>query len=224
MTVAPVIAPMIVAVVLAIPSRPAPSAQLAVVASLEGIQRGLTVTKYEHRARIDVRKGVYVWDCSIMAAWILARTAPEARRSLAAPKPLARDFYKTIAAAAGASRRAGWRRLVGPADVEPGDVFAWLKPAMFKQRQNTGHVGFVAGKPWRHPKQPSVWLVRIADATTERHGDDSRPSGGEGGFGTATIGFLVDARGAAVAYGWYGEAQDPRTYVPTEIVFGRVLR
>jgi len=188
-----------------------------------------------------VRKGVYVWDCSIMAAWILARTAPEARRALGAvrgkarepsqgspiqvDKPLARDFYKVVAAApAAASRRAGWLRLPGPADVEPGDVFAWLKPAMFKRRQNTGHVGFIASKPWRHPKQPSVWLVRIADATTELHGDDSRPVGGEGGFGTATIGFLVDASGAAFGYGWYGDAQDPLAYVPNQSVFVRVLR
>jgi hypothetical protein len=95
---------------------------------------------------------------------------------------------------------------------------------MFKQRANTGHVGFAVGKPWRHPRFPGVWLVRIADATTELHGDDSRPPGGEGGFGTATIAFLVDASGAPRAYGWYGEAQDPATFVATDIVLGRVFR
>ena len=88
----------------------------------------------------------------------------------------------------------------------------------------TGHVGFVIGRPWRHPKFAGVWLLRIADATTELHGDDSRPTGGQGGFGTATIAFLVDANGAPRAYGWYGEAQDPATYVPTDIVLGRVFR
>jgi hypothetical protein len=201
------------------------SARDAVMASLTSIKRSLTSTKYEHRARIDVARGVYWWDCSIMAAWILAKTAPESRRALAADKPLARDFYRTIAAAKIApGRRAGWQRVPGPVNAEPGDVFAWLKPEMFKQRKNTGHVGFLVGKPWRHPKHPAVWLARIADATTELHGDDSRPAGGGGGFGTATIGFLVDASGNAVAYGWYGEAQDPLTYVPTPIVFGRVLR
>jgi hypothetical protein len=215
-------------VLCAVVSRPAsarPYAGQAVMASLSAIQRGLKSTKYEHRARIDVASGVYWWDCSIMAAWILARTAPAARQALAVDKPLARDFYRTIAAAKPtASPRASWQRLAGPAAVEPGDVFAWLKPQMFRQRKNTGHVGFVVGKPWRHPKNESIWLVRIADATKELHGDDSRPVGGEGGFGTATIGFLVDAGGNAVAYGWYGQAQDPLTYVPTPIVFGRVLR
>ncbi len=108
--------------------------------------------------------------------------------------------------------------------VAPGDVFAWLKPPMFKARANTGHVGFVVGKPWRHPRHAGVWLLRIADSTRELHGNDSRPMGGEGGFGTATIAFLVNSAGSPVAYGWYGELQDPATYVPTQIAFGRVFR
>ena len=159
-----------------------------------------------------------------MAAWILERTAPAARRALGGDKPLARDFYRTIAAGARRPPRRGWQRLTDVAALAPGDVFAWLKPEMFKQRANTGHVGFAVGKPWRHPKFAGVWLVRIADATRELHGDDSRPPGGEGGFGTATIAFLVDAAGTPRAYGWYGEAQDPATYVPTEIALGRVFR
>lgn len=60
-------------------------------------------------------------------------------------------------------------------------------------------------------------------ATRELHGDDSRLPGGEGGFGIATIAFRVDAQGAPRAYGWYGEAQDPATYVSTDIVLGRVF-
>jgi hypothetical protein len=28
----------------------------------------------------------------------------------------------------------------------------------------------------------------------------------------------------AVAYGWYGEGQDPQTFVRTRIVFGHVFR
>jgi hypothetical protein len=157
-------------------------------------------------------------------AWILERTAPAARRALRANKPLARDFHRTIARAPTERSDRGWQRVSGVAALAAGDVFAWLKPEVFKQRANTGHVGFAIGRAWRHPRFEGVWLVRIADATRELHGDDSRPPGGEGGFGTATIAFLVDATGAPRAYGWYGEAQDPATYVPTDIVFGRVSR
>jgi hypothetical protein len=34
---------------------------------------------------------------------------------------------------------------------------------------------------------------------------------------------VVDAAGAPRAYGWYGEAQDPATFVPTAIVLSRVF-
>jgi hypothetical protein len=40
----------------------------------------------------------------------------------------------------------------------------------------------------------------------------------------STIAFLTDQSGTPIAYGWYGESQDPATYVPTQIVFGRVVR
>ena len=203
------------------PASPDPESRVS--AALAGIERGLRSTKYTHRAKIDREKGVYEWDCSIMTAWILERAAPAARKALATDKPLARDFFRVIAAAGTNQPRNGWQRVDGPASVAPGDVFAWLKPAIFKDRANTGHVGFVMSKPWPHPRLPSVWLVRIADSTRELHGDDSRPVGGEGGFGTATIGFYFDD-GTPIAYGWYGEPQEPDTYVPTKIVFGRAVR
>lgn len=196
----------------------------AVAGAIQTIAHGLTSTKYQHRISVDARKGIYRWDCSIMAAWILDRTAPAARRAIGVDKPLARDFYRTIERAPTERPARGWQRLADVTALEPGDLFAWLKPEMFKERANTGHVGFAVGKPWRHPRFADVWLVRIADATTELHGDDSRPRGGDGGFGTATIAFLVDAAGSPRAYGWYGEAQDPATYVPTAVVFGRVWR
>jgi hypothetical protein len=196
----------------------------AIAGTLAGIQRGLTATKYQHRIAVDTRKGIYRWDCSIMAAWILDRTAPAARRTIGVQKPLARDFYRTIERARADRPDRGWQRLTDIAALAPGDLFAWLKPEMFKERANTGHVGFAISKPWRHPRHAGVWLLRIADATTELHGDDSRPAGGEGGFGTAIIAFLVDGHGAPRAYGWYGEAQDPATFVPTAIVLARVFR
>ncbi|HEY7374335.1 MAG TPA: hypothetical protein VIF57_19385 [Polyangia bacterium] len=213
----------LLSVLLAVAAAPPASKGGAVATALGTIEHGLTSTAYQHRADIDTRRGIYRWDCSIMAAWILARTAPAARRAIGADKPLARDFYRVIERAPTDRPGRGWRRLTDVAALEPGDLFAWLKPEMFKQRPNTGHVGFAVSKPWRHPRFAGVWLLRIADATTELHGDDSRPPGGEGGFGIATIAFLVDAAGAPRAYGWYGEAQDPATFVPTEIAFGRVF-
>jgi hypothetical protein len=195
----------------------------AILAELARIEKGMQSTRYQHVAQVVPAKGIYRWDCSIMAGWILKKATPRARQVLRA-KPLARDFYDTIARSPLHGQRSHWTRVLGPRAIEPGDVFAWRKPEIFKDRNNTGHVGFVVGKPWQHPQYPAIWLARIADATRELHEHDSRPVGGEGGFGTAVIAFLFDDRGEAVAYGWYGEAQEAETYVPTHIVFGRALR
>ena len=201
-----------------------PSASASVIATIAAIESTLTSTKYAHWPRIDAKKGIYEWDCSIMAAWILAKAAPQARRSLGPSQPLARDFYRAIAARSALQPRYGWLRVDTASAIEPGDVFAWIKPPMFRERKNTGHVGFVVGKPWRHPRYPTVWVMRVADATHELHEKDTRPQGGDGGFGQGTVAFDFDEHGMAVAYGWYGEAQDLATYVPTTIAFGRVLR
>ena len=75
-----------------------------------------------------------------------------------------------------------------------------------------------------HPEHENVWLVRIADATRILHEDDSRPPGGEGGFGTGTMAFLVDDEGTPIAYGWYGAGQNPATFIHTQIAFGRVVK
>jgi hypothetical protein len=93
---------------------------------------------------------------------------------------------------------------------------------MFRDRNNTGHVGFVVTTPRPSPDFEGVWLMGVADATRMIHGEDSRSEGGDGGYGTGVIAFLFDATGAPIAYGWYGKTQDPNTFVPTTIVFGRV--
>jgi len=136
----------------------------AVAGAIQTIAHGLTSTKYQHRISVDTRKGIYNWDCSIMAAWIVERAAPVARHAIGAEKPLARDFYRALARAPIDRPARGWQRLPDIAALEPGDLFAWLKPEMFKERANTGHVGFAVGKPWRHPRFADIWLVLDLDA------------------------------------------------------------
>jgi hypothetical protein len=199
-----------------------PAQNQVVLSRLASIEREMQSTSYQHRSKIVPTRGIYQWDCSIMAGWILQQATPKARQALPA-KPLARDFYDRIVRSDRERPRRGWLRLHGPQAIEPGDIFAWRKAEMFKYRNNTGHVGFVMSKPWQHPKYPSIWVMRIADSTRELHEHDSRPVGGEGGFGTAMMAFYFDASGEAVSYGWYGEAQEPETFVPTHVVFGRAV-
>lgn len=216
-------APVPVPVVDVAPATPAAQKVLDVLA---GVERGLRSTSYQHVTRVDEGAGLYHWDCSGMAEWVLRRGAPTARRAIAAQRPLARDFYNAIARSPAGQQRRGWQRLTSPAEIRPGDVYAWMKAPMFRHRRNTGHVGFVIGPAAPSPQFPNVWLMRVADATAIAHGhDDSRPLGSGGGYGTATMGFLFDpATNEPIAYGWYGHGQDPENFIPTKIVFGRVWR
>lgn len=207
-----------------IPRPPATAAARKVMKTLLRVKQRMRDTKYQHWISVNERKGKYFWDCSLMVTWVLRRAAPRARRALPRRRALAKDFYRIIARSPTHRPRRGWLRLSGPAQIRPGDLFAWLKPPFWRKRKNTGHVGFILGAPRPHPRHANVWLFRIADATRYLHEKDTRPGTGRGGFGLGTVAFLFGSNGTALAYGWYGSRQNPRTFVPTRIVFGRVVR
>jgi len=206
----------------AIERPPATEAAQKVVDTIKLIEQSLTSTIYQHKTVVDVEKGIFHWDCSGMVAWILGKAAPKAHKALGKKHPPAKDYYNLIAGSPADGSDKGWQRLEKPDDISPGDVFAWLKPSFWEHHKNTGHVGFVIGTPQPHPYYQDVLVMRIADATRMVHEDDSRVEGGEGGFGTATMAFRFDGNGKPAAYGWYGIDQSLPTYVPTDIIFGRV--
>lgn len=218
---APVLGPLPPAPPFASPGTPATAAAQRVVERLDLIARTLRETAYEHVTAVREDDGVYRWDCSGMAAWVLRRTAPRAMRGITRERPLARDFVRAIERAPVGRSRGGWERLATLAEARPGDVFSWRRPRGFPSR-NTGHVGFVLSAPVRVPAIPGAWAVRIADATSWGHQDDTRPDDGIGGFGIGTIAFLVDDTGAGSHYGWWGTGSEG--YVVTPILVGRVSR
>jgi hypothetical protein len=203
---------------------PATKAAGKIVETIALVESALTATRYQHATVVNVKKGIFYWDCSGMTAWVLDRAAPKARLKLPGKHPLARDVYKVIDKSPAGQPKGGWLRLTQPGEIRPGDLFAWLKPDFWKNHKNTGHVGFVVEAPRPHPTHANVWLVRVADASRYLHEGDSRSDDGVGGFGTGTMAFQFDESGTPLAYGWYGTPQDPQTYVPTKIVFGRVTK
>lgn len=205
-----------------IAAEPGTRAAAKVLAVLEDIYATTTDDRYQASTKVDAKRGIYHWDCSGMAAWILRRAAPNARRALASSRPVARDFARAIARAPTTRARAGWQRIANIADVLPGDVFAWRRPRGMPSK-NTGHVGFVVGKPVAVPEIPGAWAVPIADSTRGIHQNDTRADGdGEGGLGFGTLTFLADSSGAVTAYGWSGTWSE--WYVVTPVVFGRVSK
>jgi len=200
---------------------PATPAAARITERIEAIAMSLRETAYEHATVVRERDGVYRWDCSGMAAWILRREAPRAMRAITRERPLARDFVRAIERAPVGRARGGWERLGTLSEARPGDVFAWRRPRGFPSR-NTGHVGFVMAAPTPVPGLPGALAVRIADATSWGHQDDTRDDDGVGGFGMGTIAFLIDDTGAGTHYGWWGTRSEG--YVVTPILVGRLSR
>ncbi|MCA9713154.1 MAG: hypothetical protein KC468_00495 [Myxococcales bacterium] len=202
-------------------AEPATRAAGKILALKDKIYENLRETRYQHRTYVRRRQGVYRWDCSAMVAWFLQRVAPVAHAAVDRPRPVARDYYRVIKRSSTRRWRDGWRRLEHIEDARPGDLFAWIRPPDFPSR-NTGHVGFVLEPARRYPALPNAYTVRILDATSLPHGDDTRARDGEGGIGEGTLLFLTDGEGRGTAYGWFGA--DSRGVIATDIVFGRVRR
>lgn len=205
----------------------APAATVSpVVTELRRVAANLRSTRYAHGTRIDERAGRYDFDCSAMATFVLARSAPHANAAVmrrnGRGRPVARDFHDVIAASPADRPRDGWLRLTRVQDLRPGDVIAWRRPPAVASR-NTGHVAFVTEAPRRLDREGRRYLVRVADSTSIPHGDDTRPRAHQSGFGQGNLTLFVETPGAdPTAYGWYG--LDTRIDFRTHIALGRPVR
>lgn len=202
--------------------QPATPAAERILRRLDAIEESLVATRYQHRTYVNEHRGVYYFDCSGFVGWVLEREAPLARLHSYAPRPTARDFVEAIKRAPARGTRGGWQRIDHIQDAEAGDLFAWTIPSHFPESDLTGHTGFIVRKPRRLPGLEGVYSVRVADSTTVPHQDDTRPRGGEGGFGRGTILIKTNEARAPIGYGWFG-ASFPVT-VEAPIGIGRVHR
>jgi hypothetical protein len=193
-----------------------------VMRRLGAMTLSLTESEYTYGFSVNEKRGVYRFDCSGMAQWVLKKAAPVAAVTIAhglEPRPLARDFQRRIARAPVDRERGGWRRIARVDELLPGDVVAWIKPVEIES-PNTGHVLFVLLPPVLAPGYDNAYLVRVADSTRLYHDDDTRL--GRTGFGFGTILLVSDPEsGAPTAFGWV--ALRWRAF-ETAIALGRPLR
>jgi hypothetical protein len=177
----------------------------SVMRTLGGIAHTLKHSEYSHGQHVSVQQGLYVFDCSSMAQWVLKRATPVAEKTVSrglAWRPLAADFQRRIARVGVGAERGGWRRIARVEDAAPGDVIAWLRPKIIDSK-NTGHVAFVVLPPTRVTGYDDAFLVRVVDATSLLHADDTRGDGSGFGFGTILL-VVEPGTGAPRAYGWVG--------------------
>lgn len=190
------------------------------------IDRSLRTTRYVHAVHVDEAAGRFEFDCSGMAAWVLERSAPAAHAAVmrrnGRGRPVASDYYDVIAQSPTANGSTGWLRVAHARDLKPGDLIAWRRPQPIVS-SNTGHVLFVAAAPQQVDREGRRFLVRVADATSIPHGEDTRPSRHASGFGYGTIALFLDRpEGEVVAYGW--EGIPTRIDFRTPIAMGRAMR
>ena len=176
-----------------------------VMRRLGSVASSLEESEYTYGFSVNEKKGVYRFDCSGMAQWVLRKATPVAAITIGhglTPRPLARDFQRRIARVPADRERGGWQRITKIRDLLPGDVVAWIKPAEIDS-PNTGHVAFIVLPPVLAPGYDNAYLVRIADSTRLLHDEDTRA--GRTGFGFGTILLVADPEtDAPVAYGWAG--------------------
>jgi cell wall-associated NlpC family hydrolase len=208
------------------PATPPERADSPVLEAIRRIDKRVRTTRYVHATRVDEGSGRYEFDCSGMAAWVLARGAPAAHatvmRHSGRGRPVASDYFDVMAQASDASARDGWLRVAHARDLRPGDMIAWRKPSAIAS-SNTGHVVFVVSAPQRVDEGGQRFLVRVADSTSIPHGDDTRPRRNASGFGYGTITLFLDHPDSdVVAYGWQGIAT--RIDFRTPLALGRPVR
>jgi hypothetical protein len=177
------------------------AASPGLLAEAERILAAARETTYSHHTHIDERTGRYDVDCSGFVGYLLRRAAPGARRELVAAtvhRPLARHFVELVERLPSRDARR-WRRIERVADLRPGDLIAWLRPADSHSR-DTGHVMVVAGLPAARRGGVDVPII---DASALRHGrGDPRAAGAASGVGRGTIVLETDPAGHPVAFRW----------------------
>lgn len=203
---------------------PATEAAAQVVAQITGIESRVRATRVRHETEIDEAHGLYDFDASGMAGWVLSHAAPVAFAAMARDRPVAEDFAHVIHEAPTDADQNGWRRIVRVEALRPGDVIAWETPQDERTEGVTGHVAIVVGMPVLVPGLDAAWSVEVADATDDFHQWDSRllALDLDGGFGRGTMTFAVDEEGRPFAYGWQGPWSP--LFRRNEIEMGRVTR
>lgn len=200
-------------------TEPATPAARRVLDALAHIRATEREGRYTHVTRVNERAGIYLWDCSAMVGWVLGRARTSSMGASSRGRFVARELAQRIARASTAPRGRALQRIERVADGRAGDMFAWQRPRGFPSR-NTGHSGFLLARPEPIPAIPGAYALRIGDATSIAHQDDTRADDADGGYGEGTIVLLTDAEGRATHYGWHGTPSVG--FVRTPVVLGRL--
>lgn len=173
-------------------------------------------SEYSHTTFVDETRGIFKYDCSGFIDYAMKRADPGAFAALADERPVTSTFYTHVIGSGSIPGRGGWMRILPPRDLRPGDIIVWPRDSTDDQN---GHIMIVAEVPEENPERAGELLVRVIDATSSRHADDTRGPG-ESGLGAGTVGIMTGPSGLAVGYFWRGG--ESRALQETEMAFARI--
>jgi hypothetical protein len=160
---------------------------------------------YRHRSDVNEAEGRFDVDCSGFVDYALARSAPQALEQLRAAtvrRPLAKHFVALFSSLPRDRSQGHWRSVTRAADLVPGDILAWIRPADVSTH-NTGHVMVVHAPVQRDPEGADTVVVPIADSTAIPHGKgDSRQAARANGLGTGEVILIVGPDDIPFGYRW----------------------
>jgi hypothetical protein len=203
------------------PAPTTPAVDLLVAEAAREVS-AMKVSSYEHTTAVDEATGTFKYDCSGFVGYALTRVLPAqfaAVKTFAAiARPLAKHYEMFFESIAAGATKSGWTRVARAADIRPGDVVAWLKPAELVS-DNTGHVMIVTGAPTVNPKRADEIIIPITDSSAAFHGPEDTRYPSADGLGRGTIGIIVNAAGTPIRYRWTG-GYSTKEY-STSIAFAR---
>jgi hypothetical protein len=181
-------------------------------------------TEYSHLIHIDESAGRFDFDCSGFVDYAMSNVAPDAldalRHSSHKKRPTADSYENLLRTITPGGHRGRWMHVAHVADVQAGDVVAWIATTTTPDdlgAVNTGHVMIVDG-PARE-RVPGEWVVPILDSSGGHGGTDTRKKGQSTGLGRGTV-VLVERDGYVRGYHWTESPRSPMN--ETSVMLGRI--
>jgi hypothetical protein len=208
---------------LAVTGTPPPpaSGRAALLAEVDRELGAMRTSLYAHHTHVDEAAGSFEYDCSALLDYALSRAVPDALAAVqerAARRPRSREYVTFLESIAPGAASGRWQRVARAAELLPGDVVVWLKPADSRST-NTGHTMIVHGPVVAAPGEPGAFVVPVADSTARPHGShDGRAAAHTTGLGTGQIVLVTDAAGAPTSFRWSPGGREK----PTTIALGRL--
>ncbi len=149
----------------------------------------------------NVKKGVFLVDCSSYVSHLLKRVEPNAYQQLVefagTETPNSLDFYNFFKKLSLNNDSDYWQPINKVKNLKPGDIIVFRYKHL--RRRIAGHVMVVMKKPKAMPNKPHSYVVRVSDSSPFRHTNDTRH---HSGIGAGSMVLYTNSDGKPLSYSW----------------------